>query len=298
MVGPVPVARLAQDLVEQERINHAEALSYGALVRNLAAAGASFERVVLPWEGHAWETALIAAVHEHMPGCSVVGYDNVNFSSLALSLYPGTAEMGVRPLPDRVVTNGRTFADILRAEGFPDERVRVGCALRHRYIHETEPREPPPGGFVLAAGSIDAAQTIDLVETAWEAFGDDLVVKLHPAVDAQRVRTAVGAPVRYDDRPIGALLREARSMLYTYSVVAYEALAAGVPPIFVRSETFLDLDQLEPTPDVRLVARTCEELRQADREAGRLGPEWRQRAREVVEAALAPVQPGCVDAFL
>ena len=77
-------------------------------------------------------------------------------------------------------------------------------------------------------------------------------------------------------------------MLYTYSVVAYEALAAGVPPIFVRSETFLDLDQLEPNPDVRLVARTPEELRAADRTAAGLGDEWRARAREVVSAALEP----------
>ena len=105
-VGPLPVSRLASELIAQERINHVEALSYRAVVRNLAAAGARFDRVVLPWEGHAWETALTAAVHEHMPGCSVVGYDNVNFSSLALSLYPGSAELGIRPLPDRIVANG------------------------------------------------------------------------------------------------------------------------------------------------------------------------------------------------
>lgn len=87
-------------------------------------------------------------------------------------------------------------------------------------------------------------------------------------------------------------------MLYTYSVVPYEALAAGVPPIFVRSETFLDLDQLEPTPEVRLIGRTPDELRDADREARVLGADWRARAREVVRDALAPAEPGCVEAFL
>jgi hypothetical protein len=123
-------------------------------------------------------------------------------------------------------------------------------------------------------------------------------VKLHPAVDAARVRAAVQAPVSFAERPIGELLREARAMLYTYSVVAYEALAAGVPPIFVQSETFLDLDQLEPSPEVRLVARTPEELREADRRAAQLGPEWRARAREVVKEALAPRDAACVEAFL
>jgi surface carbohydrate biosynthesis protein (TIGR04326 family) len=291
------VARLARELIEQERINHTVAFSYAAVVRNLVEAGAAFERVVVPWEGHAWETALSAAVHEHLPGAAVVGYDNVNFSSLALSLYPGRAELGVRPLPDRVVANGPTFARILEGAGFPADRIRVGCALRHDYLAEIEPRERAEG-YVLAAGTIDAAQTIELVETAHAAFGDDLVVKLHPAVDAARVRAAVSAPVRYEDRPIGELLGEARAMLYSYSVVAYEALAAGVPPVFVQSETYPDLDQLEPTPGLRQVARTPEELREAVRRTGELGPEWREQARAAVADALAPPGPGCVEAFL
>jgi hypothetical protein len=296
-VGPVPVAALARELVEQERINHAVAHSYLAVVHNLAAAGARFERVILPWEGHAWETALTDGVHRHLPGAEVVGYDNVNFSSLALSLYPGTAELGVRPLPDRVVTNGRTFAGVLEAQGFPADRVRVGCALRHDYLHAIEPRARAEG-YVLAAGTIDAAQTIELVEVAHAAFGDDLVVKLHPACDAARVKAAVTAPARYDERPIGQLLGEARAMLYSYSVVAYEALAAGVPPVFVPSETYLDLDQLEPFPELREVARTPDELRAAVARCAELGDPWRERAREAVGQALAPPTPECVEAFL
>ena len=296
-VGPVPVARLARELVEQERVNHAIAHSYLAVARNLGQAGAAFERVVLPWEGHAWETALTDGVHRHLPGTEVVGYDNVNFSTLALSLYPGFGELGVRPLPDRLVTNGSTFSSVLQRQGFPAERIRVGCALRHAYLHEIEQR-PTADGFVLAAGTIDAAQTIELVELAREAFGRDLVVKLHPACNAAAVRSAVVGPMRYEDRPIGELLGEARAMLYSYSVVAYEALAAGVPPVFVPSETYLDLDQLEPFPHLRQVARTPEELREAVARCGALGDDWRRSARAAVAEALAPPGERCVDAFL
>ena len=74
---------------------------------------------MFPWEGHAWEQVLTGAAHAHMPGCRVVGYDNLNFSSLALSLYPSADEVGVRPLPDVVVTNGPTFSEVLRASAFP-----------------------------------------------------------------------------------------------------------------------------------------------------------------------------------
>ena len=89
-------------------------------------------------------------------------------------------------------------------------------------------------------------------------------------------------------------------MLYTYSVVPYEALAAGTPPVFVRSEAMLDLDQLEPTPDVRWVARTPAELRDVaariDALADRAG--WEQRAHEVVQRGAPPGDASCVDQFL
>jgi hypothetical protein len=89
-------------------------------------------------------------------------------------------------------------------------------------------------------------------------------------------------------------------MLYTYSVVPYEALAVGVPPVFVRSEALLDLDQLEHTPDVRWVARTPAELRAVANEIesmpGRAA--WERRASDVVRLALAPVGSACLDQFL
>jgi hypothetical protein len=299
-VGEVPFARLAREYVGEHRRAQAEALSHEAMVRNLARTGVRPELIILPWEGHPWEQVLTDAVRHHMAGTKLVAYDNLNFSSLALSLYPSPAEIGIRPLPDRVVTNGPTFAAVLRGSGFPSERVRVGCALRHAGLTDRRPETHGAGSFVLAAGSIDAAQSIELLGKASSAFGDELVARLHPASDARAIRAALPSGVRYADQPLTELLQQARLMLYSYSAVAYEALAAGVPPVFVRSESMLDLDQLEPTPDVRWVARTPRELRAVALTIASM-PEraaWERRAREVVTAALAPVGPGCVEPFL
>jgi hypothetical protein len=91
-------------------------------------------------------------------------------------------------------------------------------------------------------------------------------------------------------------------MLYTYSVVAYEALAVGVPPIFVRAETALDLDQLEPFRELRREARTSTEIRACLEEVAALDREalerWRVQARNAAERALAPMDDRCVEAFL
>lgn len=302
-VGGVPCASLARELVRSQRISHAGALTYERLLARMAAAGLAPARIVIAWEGHAWETALIWAAARHLPDTPVVGYDNVNFSTFALSLYPGAAEIGIRPLPDLVVTNGPTFARVLGGSAFPDDRIRVGCALRHGYLYEAGELRAPPSrepAFVLAAGSIDAGQTAEMVSIAQRAFGDELLVKLHPSCDAGAVRRALPAGVRFSEQPIGELLPRARAMIYTYSIVPYEALAAGVPPIFFRSQSLLDLDQLEPAPDVRWTAATAEELREALGEAeGAAGSAaWRERARAVVTEALAPGGPACADAFL
>jgi hypothetical protein len=299
-VGGLPFARLAREYADEHARAQVDALSHEVLIRRLAEAGVRPERIVFPWEGHAWEQVLTRAAHEHMPGCRVVGYDNLNFSSLALSLYPSADEVGIRPLPDVVVTNGPTFSEVLGASAFPDDGIRTGCALRHPQLWHA----PLPTGrheeYVLAAGSIDAGQSIELLRKASDAFGDELLARLHPASDTRRIRAALPSYVRYSDEPLNELLDRARMMLYTYSVVPYEALAAGTPPVFVRSESMLDLDQLEPSPDIRWVARTPEDLRRVDGEIASMPNRtgWERRAREVVSAALAPGGPGCLEQFL
>jgi hypothetical protein len=303
--GGVPLAALAREYLAEHRRAHADALSYDTLVARLDAGGVRPGRVILPWEGHAWEAALTDAVHRRWPDAPVIGFDNVNFTRLALSLYPSRSELGSRPLPDRVVTNGPAFARILREEGFPSERVREGCALRHGALWSTPapaPREPGKPLRVLVAGTIDPAQTNELVATAAAAFADDMDVdarvKLHPACDA----CAVAPLLPFDTTPIGAALEQADVMLYTYSVVAYEALAAAVPPVFVRSEVLLDLDQLEPFADLRWRARGAEELRTACAQIGALTGEararWATKARAAAQQALAPCGDDAAAPFL
>jgi hypothetical protein len=298
-VGEVPFARIAREYGREHRRAQVDALTHERLVARLAAAGVRPELVVFPWEGHAWEQVLTESIRRHMPDTQVVGYDNLNFSSLALSLYPSPVEADIRPLPDRVVTNGETFAAVLRASAFPQSRVTAGCALRHPDLATGE-HPVADRAFVLAACSIDTAQSIELLRKAWAAFGSEFVARLHPASDAATIRAAVPSEVRFAPEPLSELLPHAKLMLYTYSVVPYEALAAGTPPVFVQSESMLDLDQLEPTPDVRWVARTPENLRAvADEIAAMPAREaWERRARDVVRAALAPPGPDCVERFL
>ena len=311
-VEGVAVRALALEHIEEMRGFHPKVLVYERLVERLVERGVRPERVVLPYEGHGWEQVVTRAFNRLLPETRVIGYDNVNFSRLALSMYPAASELGVRPLPERVVTNGETFRDVLVEEGFPADSVVVGCALRHAYIGGGASEGRPAGGRVrvLAATSISLGHSVELVGKAVAAFGGDeryeLTIKCHPFLGTEAVSRLLAAALppnaRFSETPISELLDESDMLLYGYSVVCYEALAKGIPAVLVRAESGLDLDQLEPFPQLRRAARSPAELREAAESIATRDADERARfaatAREAVAQALAPIDGACARAFL
>lgn len=312
-IGDVPVAGLAREHVEQYRWAIEEALSYERLIRNLARRGVRPSLIVYTHEGQSWEHVLLTAVRTHLPETKVVGYENLNMSRLALSMYPSQLEQGLRPLPDRIVTNGYRYRQILLAEGFPEALVREGCAVRHAELWTRvflrDSRVGPTSVLVATEGSF--GQTIELIDKTLRAFADDdryvVTIKCHPLLDERHVRREAGlladrGNVSFSSAPISDLLCSADVLLYTYTTVCYEALAAGIPPVFVRAENVVDLDQLEPYRALRWEGRTPAEIRQAVDEVAALDDmslaDWRRRARAAAEEALAPIRPDCVEAFI
>ena len=174
----VPVHDLALEYLRHRRHRLIEGLSYERLISNLADAGVRPGRVIHPWHGQSWEQALALSVRRHMRGTKVVGYDVGTFSRMYLSSFPARSELGIRPLPDRVVTNGVMAHDTLTRDGLPAEIVRSGCSLRfpelasrpvkrddHDFKHGNSPV------LILVAPSIGVGDSVDLSAKAISAFG-------------------------------------------------------------------------------------------------------------------------------
>lgn len=316
-VADIPAHRLARENFEEKRQNLAGTLTYERLVANLHVAGVRPRQIIHTFEGHSWEQVLAWSVRRHMSETGIIGYDNGNFSRMALCLYPARCEHGVRPLPDRIVTNGPLFRKILLADNFPPSLVTVGCGLRHTHLWDGpaarhRSNHDDTGAIrILVATAMGLGDTVELVSKALEAFAGDrnyeVIVKFHPALDEKLVIRHLGKVPKHDNvrfvpSPIQELLPCVDIMLYTYSVVCYEALHKGIPPIFVKSESFLNLDQLDANPKLRWEATTPEDLCRVAREIAAMSPEerhvWQRRAAEVVRAALAPITPESVHAFL
>jgi surface carbohydrate biosynthesis protein (TIGR04326 family) len=313
-VAGVPVGRLALENVSRSRLSHAFALAYGPLVRRLSEAGIRPARIIHTYEGHGWELAMIRAVRECLPESKVIGYENLNMSRFALSMYPADSELAIRPMPDSIVTNGPAFARVLVEEGVPADRVCTGCAMRHGSLHDARSVSRLRGSAftrVLVATDGTLGHAAELVAKACTALGGDprfeVAVKCHPLVAVDRVRTLIGriadhGNVRFVDEPIAELLARTDVMLYMHTVVCYEALVQGVPPVFVQSESVVDLDQLEPVRELRAAARAPSEIRDAVDTIMRWSEselaEWRRVARAAAREALAPIVSDCVEPFL
>ena len=320
-VGGVMVADLAKEEMDGDEHALAEALAYEPLTANLARAGVRPRQIMHTTEGHRWEYVVAYAARRHMPGTKVVAYEAGTYSRTQLSLYHAAGEHRLRPLPDRVVTNSGSARDTLAAGGLPPDIVKAGCAMRFREMstaapHSVGPDRPAPEDRgvpmrVLAATSITLGDSVHLAAKAVEAFGGDpgveLLVKPHPMVDSAELKRLLGDSaahdnVRFVDEPIDQLLASVHVALYTYTNVCYEALWRGVPPVFVRAENALNLDKLEAAPDARWTATTPEDLRRAVSEIRSMTPdqirEWQSVAASALAAAMEPVTPECLDAFI
>ncbi len=318
IVGDIPTYRLTMEHIAKTRQSLSDTLLYEPLIAGLAAAGIKPSQIIHTVEGHSWEHALAWSVKRHMPNTRIVGYDNVTFSRMVLSMFPSQKEYVIRPLPDRLVTNGPLYRDVLISEGRPEDQVISGCALRHTYLWKEQPERNNINNIkedktvnILVATAIGFGDSVELITKAAEAFGGNydykMIIKCHPLVNIDDVKKYLGSLLSYDNitfanEPIDLLLQSADILLYTYTTVCYEALQMGVAPIFVRSETFVNLDKLDIAPDVRWVATTPEDLRILASNITFMSNEerdaWKQKASFVVKRALGPTFSECTDVFI
>jgi hypothetical protein len=316
-LGSLPVLSLVKEQHERYRKTLSETLLYEYFIRHCAERGLQPQQIIHTCEGHCWEQVLKGAVQQYMPATKVVGYDNLTFSRLALSMFPSKDELAIRPLPDRIVTNGPLYYEVLKSEGLPGERISSGCALRHTYLWEpagTVPsrnKDPADRIRVLAATGITFGESVELAASATQAFGGDnayeLLIKCHPMINPEQVKPFLGSwgagkNIRFVSEPLDVLFPQVDVLLYTYTASSLEALKFGVYPIIVRSDNVLTPDHLDAAPDIRGCATSPEEIRAEVEKFVRTTPEekraYRARSLDILKRALAPVTESCIDSFI
>jgi hypothetical protein len=238
-------------------------------------------KVIFPFENQPWEKTLRLGLRAAFSETESVGFQHTPVSEHWFPYFASRRDVAAGQLPDRLLTIGRHWCRLFAASGYPADRLEIVPALRHAHLADlrgARARGSDERSVVLVAGSIGPGDSLELVVKSLEALdevaGMQVRIKLHPKLGVsqetfeRRVRDALGgralaANVSFVGGSVLDALRDTDFVLYNTTSIAYEALALGIPVVFVESDFWFDIDPLPPESDVREAARTPAEIRAA-----------------------------------
>lgn len=266
-LGGHDVARLFRASLWTQPVSVLDVLHF-PLMRRLRNAGVSPKIVMLAFENLITDKMAILGARRFMPGTAVYGFCHMPLKPNVLSCYTDVHERTFAPLPDRVISNGPRYRDILVQEHYPPERVTMGAALRYRHLHDTAAPASVPSGrrrSVLVVLTIKRDATLELLNKVAGALprfdGLDVQVRPHPFARGHGKLAVVMLP---GARLVGGTMREALDaadvVVCSASGAALDSALAGKPLIRVASETQLDMDPLGWFEEFDRPVGTSEEL--------------------------------------
>jgi hypothetical protein len=307
-VGGIDVRRLVADEVRRERAKPRQlwAMQFFYVGRFLAS-HARPGRLFFLYENQPWEKGLRLGLRAALPAVEIVACQHATLAARWFSFFPSNRDIAGGQIPDRLVVIGPFWRRVFASEGFPAERILVAPALRFPELGRAANDGGNASRTILVAGSIGSSDSLELVAKTVVALEEveelDILIKLHPVMAQQEesFRRMVLSALERETWParftfatgtVEDVLRRSSIVLYNSTSVSYEALAVGLPAVFVESDFWFDLDPLPAESGLRITARTPEEIQNvvlrlldepaADAEARR------SRAQEFIADAFAP----------
>ena len=267
-------------------------------------------RWIYPFENRAFEKMLIAGVREAEPAARLVGYNHASITLSHTNFVLGGGEAKITPLPDTILTLGAVVREWLDMHAhYPPGMLREACALRQALptapaaIRRTPVRELL---LTLATSVTECARTLTLLEAALRDTRYRLRVRAHPTIPIEAgVRRAGLSRTDFFTTDEGALpesLAAADVVLYASSTVALEAIARGIPALYLDIEDILESDPMLGWSRFRWAARRPAEVVGALQAIERLSDEeYAARQRDAMAYArryLTPVSNEGMRRFL
>lgn len=262
------------DLLKIERrrlalsFRNTQAARMESLVRRLAASGAQPKAILFPAEGQPWEKVLCRAVHQYLPATRTVGYLHLPTREHQLATFYSPREIDAGAMPHYIIGISNHQLRELTRRGVPPERLVNGGAFRYENLLRSGPSYPIPSAgsersqTVICSTNLELESTLELVNKTITAGADvpgiKIIVTHHPHQDSdarsairnevEAARAALGAgrhvDVQISTEPSARLMGDADAVVYHDSGTSYEALALGIPVIFVHRDAALDFNPL------------------------------------------------------
>jgi len=223
-------------------------IRYYYFCKRLNNAGINPKRVIMTFENKFMEKLFLLGLKSFLPETVTVGYQHCAHYPLLLNFFTCKKEIPYLPLPDLIVTSGEKFCHVLKEEGYPEERLRPGPALRFDYLfREVSSSEVyvDRRKTVLVVLPADLKTIYEMMITILTVMRDsesvDILLKVHPSQHAaiSQVLFSLKMPDHFKivKEPLESVLTKADAAISAGSTTAeFEIIAAGIPLIRLRRE--------------------------------------------------------------
>jgi len=276
------------------------------------------EKVVYPFENRSWEKMIIYAMRKtEQVKQKLIGYQHASITPKHVNYMLENHEFSFLPMPDMVVSMGSVTDKLLKEVfGFPAEHVRLGCAFRHDYNIVERCGTQKTGGrftllFTLGARVDEYVRTLKFLDKASAYLSGDCCIHIrpHPSYPPRVLKTALGiySPRNTDyqiqsDKGLVDALVSSDVIVYASSTVSIEALALGIPVIYIDFGNFINSDPLFWFSVFKWTCGNPEDLGRVIGEIRGLDKEIfqnRQReAKEYAKECFYPVKSDNIQVFL
>jgi hypothetical protein len=270
------------------------------------------ERVIYPYENRAFEKMLLTGVREGRATTRLVGYNHASITASHLNFMLGVGEAKTMPLPDVLLTLGPVVTEWLECDGqYPPGLLKSVCALRQAGTLARpgrRGRRPVQDVLVCLATSLrEYARTLRLLEAAWRAGAPyRLRIRPHPTLRlADGVAAAGLRDTRFfevDEASLDESLSRADVVLYASSTVGLEAVAIGIPAVYLDLRDMLDTDPMPGWSELKWTVSRADQLMPTLGEIAALDDAElaarRARAARYAERYLARVDERALAAFV
>lgn len=283
------------------------ALLHYLLISRIAERGLRVRTLFHIYEGQIWERALALSIRRFLPDAEVVGFQHASVGEFEASVRMSRNFINEAEIPDRIVCQGPLWRDVLAENGIPPGRLRVGCSLRYEHLFHTvshagqgSPCSLSEAHKVVVALGLELAESVDVFLKVLEAFRSQsdlrIYIKPHPKASiAAIIKRAFGRVSPPNSLPqhfsvvagtISEWLAQAQLLVHSGSTASYEALAMGIPAIFVARECGLPFAQVPNKSGFAPVVFSARELTMVARKALALSREEREELRREGQALL------------
>jgi surface carbohydrate biosynthesis protein (TIGR04326 family) len=222
--------------------------SFSALSKKLDA-----HTIIYPFENRSWEKMLVLAWQNSGHKPRLFGYQHAAITPRHTSLFMTDGEWDATALPDRVITTGEEARKILIGTGrYPEQKVVSGIALRQSSTagKKREGKSELRRLLVVLSSSIEEyTKSIRFIDSAFAAENEyEIILRSHPTIPleaALRLLPPVRFPYRVSSKPtVAEELHNSDAVLYVSSTIAVEAIAVGLPVVYIDIGDFMNPDPL------------------------------------------------------